>query len=232
MIELRNLSKKYKIGRNNELFALKNINALIEEGDFISVVGKNGSGKTTLLKIMSGLVDCTSGNILLRNNLSFNDIALVSSNERSFFSDFTVFENLNFFQSFFDKDNKSRKKSIISSIEKLNLSKFYKQKFKFLSSGEKKKMSIIRALLRKPKVLLLDEYSLSLDMKSRYEIKKEIFDLNKNNKTTIIQSTHLLEDIVGTSNKLMLLNDKGLEEKLISINVSFKDLKEVVIDGR
>ena len=49
-------------------------------------------------------------------------------------------------------------------------------------------------------------------MKSRYEIKKEIFELNKNNKTTIIQSTHLLEDIVGTSNKLMLLNDKGLEE--------------------
>ena len=52
---------------------------------------------------MSGLVDCTSGNILLRNNLSFNDIALVSSNERSFFSDFTVFENLNFFNHFLIK---------------------------------------------------------------------------------------------------------------------------------
>ena len=161
-IKLRKISKGFPLSKHKKIQILKNINLNIHTGDMIALVGKNGSGKTTLLRVIAERIFPDSGKVSYENHCSNNLVSFVSSNERSFFFNLTVKSNLDFF---IKKTNKKL-------LEDLKVAHLINRKFSSLSNGEKKKFMIIRSILKGGKILILDEFTNSLDLTTKIEIYK------------------------------------------------------------
>ena len=223
MLEVKNISKKFG---NKKV--LDNISLRVDPNQTIALVGRNGSGKSTLLKTICGLLVPDSGEI--SKNIKDYEVSYVSTSERSFFHRLSVIENLNFFFSFYCPEYKKRNYLILEKLEEFRLEKKATQEFFTLSSGEKKKLSIIRAMLKKPKILLLDEYSTSLDYVSRIEAKELLSSLQrKNPEVAIIFSTHFFEEIENFASDVMMLSDNGqIKFKHLPENSKYQDIKEIL----
>lgn len=224
MLETKDLSKSYH-GPNifkkgsKENIVLDKISLKVYPGDSIALIGKNGAGKTTLLKTLSGLIIQDSGEIILDRKTK---ISSVNTNERSFFWRLSVFENLTFFSSF----NKIDKNKIREVLQIFSLEKKIDSLYMHLSSGERKKVSIARSLLKDANLLLFDEATSSLDV-----ISKRIFIntikslLDKNIISAIIFSTHSLNEVLSLSNKILFIdNGKIIQQKSTS---EFKTVDEL-----
>jgi len=224
MLETKNLSKSFnkpnflqKISKENKV--LDKISLKVYPGDRIALIGKNGAGKTTLLKTLSGLIIQDSGEIVLDRKTVLSS---VNTNERSFFWRLSVFENLTFFSSF-DKIDKNKIREVLQIF---NLDKKIDSPYMHLSSGERKKISIARSLLKNANLLLFDEATSSLDV-----ISKRIFIntikslLDKNIISAIIFSTHSLNEALSLSNKIVLIDDgKIIQQKSTS---EFKNVDDL-----
>jgi ABC-type multidrug transport system ATPase subunit len=188
-------------------------------GDSIALIGKNGAGKTTLLKILSGLIIQDRGEIVLDRKTK---LSCVNTNERSFFWRLSVFENLTFFSSF-DKIDKNKIREVLQIF---SLDKKIDSPYMHLSSGERKKVSIVRSLLKNANLLLFDEATSSLDA-----ISKRIFIntikslLDTNFISAVIFSTHSLNEALSLSNKIVLIdNGKIIKQKSTS---EFKNVDDL-----
>ena len=188
-------------------------------GDSIALIGKNGAGKTTLLKTLSGLIIQDSGEIVLDKKTMLSS---VNTNERSFFWRLSVFENLTFFSSF-DKIDKNKIREVLQIF---NLDKKIDSPYMHLSSGERKKISIARSLLKNANLLLFDEATSSLDITSKRIFINTIKSLlDKNIISSIIFSTHSLNEALSLSNKIVLIDDgKIIQQKSTS---EFKNVDDL-----
>ena len=195
MIKIQNLHKTYRarkslLLRGEEEAVFNGLNIEIPLNSFTAIIGLNGSGKTTLFKILSGYTSFDSGSILIKGNnykdyLNNNKVFLVSSEDRSFYYRLTLIQNLKFFVTLFDI-NISQK----DIDEKLIFLGLYEKKDHFyyeLSTGMKQKLSLIRALLVKPDILILDEIERGVDKIMTEKIFNHLSNLKN---TTIIYSTH------------------------------------------
>ncbi len=189
---------------------LKDISFNAKEGDCIALLGKNGCGKTTLLKLISGVLASDKG--LITNNfdmpLNFSQISMVNSNDRSFFWRLSVEENLKFFCSLSNKNSLEKIKETLILLDILDKIDF---PFMSLSQGERKKVSIARALLNNSKILLLDEITNSLDINAKRIVISTLKDLlKKNHLHLIIFATHSLDEVVRLSNRFLFIKDKSI----------------------
>ena len=198
MIALKNVSKIFNYKKNNELYALENINLEIEEGEFCAIIGKSGSGKSTLLHILglldsfsdgyyyfdkkdvSKMSDHTSSNIRARN-MGFvkQDFALIE--------DYTAIENVVIPLYPLKEKNKYQKAKRI--LERLGIEKLSNKEIRSLSGGEKQRVAIARAIINRPRIIFADEPTGSLDSKTASEI-MEIFKSLNNEGRTVIIVTH------------------------------------------
>ena len=208
---------------------LKDISFNAKEGDCIALLGKNGCGKTTLLKLLSGLLTLDKGSIT--NNfdtpLDFSQISMVNSNERSFFWRLSLIENMKFFLPGAKYSNE-----IDYTLNKLGLYNKKDQLIMSLSTGEKKKASIARALIKKPKLLLLDEFTSSLDVISKNDILTELLNLIENRHVdAIIFTTHYLEEVIHLANRVFYLEEGKLKLDL-SLNRQYntEDISKLFFD--
>ena len=170
-IKIKNLTKKYK-----STIALNNISLSIHENELFGLLGINGAGKTTLIKILSGLINKTSGNAYIYNyDLDHNDnikkIINISPQETAIALNLTVLENLKFFQEIY---NQNDNEYLFDIINKLSLNNVINKKAKTLSGGYQRRLSSAISLISKPKILFLDEPTLGLDVISRRELWKII----------------------------------------------------------
>ncbi|MGL5577369.1 MAG: ABC transporter ATP-binding protein [Sarcina sp.] len=195
MLSVKNISKEF----NNEK-VLKDISLEIKENDFITIMGPSGGGKSTLLQIISLLTEPSEGevwfgnskvnfkkekniNLIRRENISmiFQNANLISS--------LNVLENIlittNTNESY--KDKVTRIKNL---LDKVGLSKKYDSSVTSLSGGEAQRVSIARALINKPKLILCDEPTGALDSKNTKKIMQLLLNVQKENKTTLIIVTH------------------------------------------
>ena len=188
LIEVRNLNFEN---------ILSNISLEIFEGDFIAIVGSNGGGKTTLVKLLLNILKPTSGKIQYFENIK-NKIGYVPQNATSTDGIFpaTVEEIIKstFINktSIFKKISNQEKDYINFLMKSFDIENLKSELFAELSSGQKQRVMIVRALVNKPKVLILDEPDIGLDKISQTNFINNLIKINKENKTTIIFVTHHL----------------------------------------
>ena len=229
MIKVTNISKSI-----NDIQILEDVSIDIRPGDNIALLGKNGAGKTTFLRILANLVSPDTGSIKIGGRqITSHDISMVGARSESFFSEITAFENLNFFASFHIKDNSRRYELLLKYLRELEIEEKKDQRFSSLSTGEKKKINIVRELIKKPKLLILDELNNSLDLITRDKMQRILKDmLIKNNELAIIHATHHLDDIIGFSNRAVFLQKKKLSEKdIFKSTGNFLELKDILIQN-
>lgn len=202
--------KKIKIGFKDNV-VIKEANFVVDEGDFICVVGANGSGKSTLIKGILGLIKPFSGKIIFDKSLKTNIGYLPQELRLDDNFPATVFEvvmsgNLGRMGAKVFYGIKEREKAE-DALKLLGIEKLEKQKFSELSGGQKQKALLARALVATSKLLILDEPSNNLDYKSREEFYQTLIWLNKEKKITIMMITHDLDadDLIG--NKIVYIKN-------------------------
>jgi len=225
MLETKNLSKSFyksNIFKQDimKYTILDNISFKVYPGDSIALIGKNGAGKTTLLKTLSGLISQDTGEIIIDK---WTKLSSVNTNERSFFWRLSVFENLSFFSSF----EKIDKNKILEVLQIFSLDKKIDSPYMHLSSGERKKVSIARSLLKNANLLLFDEATSSLDVTSKRLFTDTIKSLlDKNIISAVIFSTHSLHEVLSLSNKILLIdNGTIIQQKSTS---EFKTVDDLI----
>ena len=212
--------------RNRQpIIALRDVSLSIRQGETVALLGPNGAGKTTLIKMLCNLILPNEGrakingfDLLTEGRKIRRVVGLVTSDERSFFWRLTGRANLEFFASLHDIHPKVYKGQINYWLRTLGIEKQADVLFKSYSSGIKKKIAIIRALLHEPEILFMDEASSCLDIPSMRNVQallKENF-LSSGRKT-LIWATHRLEEIESINCRRIVLMNQGevyLDESL------------------
>ena len=200
----------------NSNLVLKDINLDIDEGNFVSIIGKSGSGKTTLLKIISGLKKQTKGTIILNDKILSNDDIFVEPEDRKLglvvqekvlFPHLNVQDNVQFGIASDDKKNEK----CIEMLKKFHISDLIDKYPHEISGGEAQRVALARTLVTKPSVLLLDEPFNGLDQGLKDEIYPDIKRILKENKMTTIMVSHDLNEVKSLSNKIYELNNATLK---------------------
>ena len=231
-IEINNLSKQFK-----NILAVKNINFKINKGTIIGLLGPNGCGKSTTIGMMLGLIKPTSGSVIINNkNIENNRTNLLQ--KMNFISPYielpkklTVEENLKVYGRLYGVIN--LKEKIYNLMEKLNLTEFRLRKTGELSSGQKNRVSLAKALINEPEILLLDEPTASLDPDVGDYIRSFIEDYASNKGTTILLASHNMNEVERLCHEVMMMKngkiiDKGKCGDLIKKH-GRKNLEEVFL---
>ena len=201
LIKCNNLS----IGYNNKILH-NDINFLVEQGDYLCIIGDNGSGKTTLLKTILGLLSPLKGNIIINTKhigyLPQQNKVINEFPASVYEIVLSGMQNQN--KLFYKKEDKIRAKEIIDDF---NLSNKMNTSFKELSGGEKQKTLLARAMCAAKDVLILDEPVNALDEASTKEFYDEIKKLNQNG-LTIIMITHDIDHALINASKILILDNK------------------------
>ncbi|WP_207426758.1 ABC transporter ATP-binding protein [Pedobacter sp. SYSU D00535] len=201
ILEVRNLSKTYE-SAGEQLTVLDDINFSIEKGSTVSIVGPSGSGKTTLLGLCAGLDRSTAGEILLNNiplsPLNEDQRAQVRNQYVGFiFQNFQLLPTLTALENVMvplelrgELNIRPRAMELLEKVGLANRSHHYPSQ---LSGGEQQRVSLARAFSNSPKILFADEPTGNLDAETSERIVKLIFDLNREQGTTLVLVTHDLE---------------------------------------
>ncbi len=205
-ITIKNLVKNY-----NGTEAVKGISLNIKEGEFFALLGPNGAGKTTTINILTGLTNKTSGDVLLFDKDVVKDYkearALIGLVPQEF--NFDIFEkvyNILFFNAgYFGIPRKERRQRIEEVLKELTLWDKKDVPARTLSGGMKRKLMIARALMHKPKILILDEPTAGVDVETRKVMWKYFERLNKEG-TTILLTTHYLEEAEQLCERVAIIN--------------------------
>lgn len=194
--------------------ALRGVSFDVREGEIFGLIGRNGAGKTTLAKIIATLVQPTSGSATVRGADSVRDeervraqIGLASAEERSFYWRLTVEQNLIFFARLYGMRDRAARRRIDTLLELFELSDLRKRRFGELSTGNKQRMAVARALLNSPPILLLDEPTRSLDPLAAASMRKTIASLREGEPpATILLTSHNLAEVEELCERVAIIS--------------------------
>ena len=231
-IEITNLNKKYK-----NTLAVKNINFTINKGKIIGLLGPNGCGKSTTIGMMLGLIKPTSGTVFINGeNIENNRTNLLE--KMNFISPYielpkklTIEENLDVYGRMYGV--KKLKVKIAELMERLNLIEFKKRKTGELSSGQKNRVSLAKALINDPEILLLDEPTASLDPDVGDYVRSIIENFSANGTKTILIASHNMNEVERLCDEVMMMKngeiiDQGTSKDLVNKH-GRKNLEEVFL---
>lgn len=214
---IKNVFKRKKLVK----YAVDNINFEIQEGEFIGFIGPNGAGKTTTIKMLSGILTPTLGGIdALGYNPSRRDpkylsqIGVVLGQKNQINPDLPPIETFLMFKEIYGIEKDAFDKKIEELVKLLDVADIIHVQARRLSLGQRMKCELIAALLHSPKILFLDEPTIGLDVTSQQNIREFLNEYNKIHKTTIILTSHYMQDI------------ERLCERIIII-----DLGQIIFDG-
>ncbi len=232
LVEVKNIKKNY--GKNE---AVKGISFNIKEDEILGLLGPNGSGKTTTIGMLLGLLKPTSGEILINGQkLEGNRIEILE--QINFISPYielpkklTVKQNLTVYGKLYKINNINERIEFLS--EKLRLGGLLKSITGELSSGQKNRVSLAKALINEPKVLLLDEPTASLDPEVGDFVRSFLEDYKKEKKISILLASHNMNEVTRLCKSILMMKDgiiidKGNPEELINKH-GRKNLEEVFL---
>lgn len=211
-LEIKNLTKVY-----NNKNVLNSISFDVKNGEFLSILGPSGCGKTTLLKILIGIENSTSGEVI-KNGV---DITKLDSSKRgmgivfqnyALFPNMTVLENVMYALNLKLKDKDKSKKESVKMIRMVNMEEHINKYPHQLSGGQQQRVAIARTLALKPDIILFDEPMSALDADNRLTLRREIKKIQKELKTTMIYITHDQEEAFSLSDRVMVMNLGNIEQ--------------------
>lgn len=211
IIEVKNVTKRF-----NDKLVLDNISYQVKEGEIFGFIGPNGAGKSTLINIMTSLLTPDSGTIkicgydILKESIKAKECIGYVPQEIALMEEVNAYDNLEFFGALYGLKGKLLKERIEEALKVTGLEKVKKQKVKKFSGGMKRRLNIAIAILHHPKILILDEPTVGVDPQSRNHIFSFIKNVCKEWGTTIIYTSHYMEEIEELCNRVFII-DLGKE---------------------
>ncbi|MHB1630119.1 MAG: ABC transporter ATP-binding protein [Bacilli bacterium] len=211
LIEIRKLSKVFSGANGAQFHVLSDIDLRVAEGDFVALLGPSGSGKSTLLRIMAGLIQPTSGQVLYRGQAFSGTNPGVSMVFQSFalFPWLTVLENVELGLQYASITRAAKREKAIAAIDMIGLDGFEGAYPKELSGGMRQRVGIGRALVMEPDILLMDEPFSALDVLTAENLKRDILELWQMGKIptkAIVLVTHGIEEAVYMADRALVLS--------------------------
>jgi ABC-2 type transport system ATP-binding protein len=220
LVEIKNVHKSFK-----DIKAVKGIDLVIGEGEFLGLLGHNGAGKTTLIEMIEGLQQPDQGEILVmgkswkQNESELHRIIGISFQETKFMDKLSVKETLQMFASFYGLEN-DRVEEILDLVNLQTKKKSYTVN---LSGGQRQRLALGVALLHKPKVLLLDEPTTGLDPAARREVWNILEKLKREENISMILTTHYMEEAEFLCDRIVIMDQgqfiaQGTVPELVAIH--------------
>jgi len=232
-VSIQNLCKTYPVSfarlkrflrRNfkSPVEALRNISFEVHDGEIFGLIGPNGAGKTTLVKTVATLIQPTNGFVTVHGYDSVRDdeqvrriVGLAGAEERSFYWRLTAMQNLMFFARLYGLGGRAGKEKIDKLFDLFELKELAQRRFAELSTGNKQRLSIARAMLADPPVLLLDEPTRSLDPIAAARMREVIKALTHDRRVTVFLTSHNLSEVEELCNRVAIIS-KGQVQALDS----------------
>ena len=250
MIVVENLEKVFKkpirkpgiIGMFKTLFsrkyetkvAVNKINFTINEGEIVGYIGSNGAGKSTTIKMMCGILNPTSGKVLIngiepykKRQTVAKQIGVVFGQKTQLWWDIPLIESFNVLKEIYLISDEEYKERFDFLQEVLDIKDFINQPVRTLSLGQRMRADLAASLLHNPKILFLDEPTIGLDVLVKEKIRNAILMMNKKYNTTVILTTHDMSDIEMLCNRIIMI-----EKGNIIYDGSLKDIKNKFGDLR
>ncbi len=243
MLEIKNLSKSFNMGTDNEATIFSDFNIQINKGECTGILGANGCGKSTLFNIISGVLTPEKGDIILGGK----NINKLKESERARFigrvhqnpsmgvsPSLTILENISLsdkkcqkftLKRLIKKNRIEQYKEMLKTLD-LGLENKLDTEVKFLSGGQRQSLSLLMATLNKPELLLLDEHTAALDPKTSRLIMEKTQELIKTQSITTMMISHNVKDTIKYSDRIVML-DKGH----VILDVRNKDITEKELLG-
>ncbi len=215
ILELKNISKEYK-----DYKALDNVSFSLNKGEIVGLIGPNGAGKTTLMRIIVGLTKQYNGKVNLIDNTSIGCVIETPS----FYPYMTGYENLKYLAELNDVSTEK----VMETIELLGLKEALNKKVRGYSLGMRQRLGIAAALLREPKLLILDEPTNGLDPAGIHELRAYIKDIVIKKEITVLISSHILSELEKLCDRAIIIKH-GKVIDLLDINKSTKYDDVIVI---
>lgn len=228
MIEIRDLRKSYRVYQKREgvwasiqgLFhreyreveAVRGINLQVEQGEFVAFLGPNGAGKTTTLKLLSGVINPSSGHATVmgyvpweRSNDYRRRFALVMGQKNQLWWDLPAADSFRLHQHIYRIEADQFKRSVDELADLLDVQKLLTRPVRELSLGERMKMELIAALLHSPEVLFLDEPTIGLDVIAQHKIQQFLKHYQQVRRITILLTSHYMKDIAALCQRVVVI---------------------------
>ncbi|PFO93882.1 glycerol-3-phosphate ABC transporter ATP-binding protein [Bacillus cereus] len=214
VIELKNVSKVYK---NAEETAVKGVSVHIKKGEFFVLVGPSGCGKSTLLRMIAGLEEISSGDLII-NECVANDLEPKDRNLSMVFQNYALYphlsveENILFGLKVRKVQKEERQKRLMEAIEMVGLKEYVKMKPGQLSGGQRQRVALARAIVSQAPICLMDEPLSNLDAKLRAQMRIEIREIQQRLGITMIYVTHDQIEAMTMGDRIMVLNKGSIQQ--------------------
>ncbi|HOJ12123.1 MAG TPA: ATP-binding cassette domain-containing protein [Clostridiales bacterium] len=235
LIEVKNLSKEYKVVKKKSglrgafagllhrettiVNAVNDISFSIDKGEIVGYIGPNGAGKSTTIKMMSGILAPTKGSILI-NGISpqkdrqqvVKNLGVVFGQRSQLYWDLRLGESFELLKRIYQIPDETYKSNLAVMNEILKINEIIDTPVRQLSLGQRMRGDLAAAILHSPPILFLDEPTIGLDVEVKYAIRKFIRDINLKFQTTIILTTHDLDDIQQLCDRIIIINHGRIVE--------------------
>ncbi len=233
-VGLRNSIKNLFWRERLEKNAVKSISFEVEEGEMLGFLGPNGAGKTTTLKMLCGILFPSSGFASVlgytpweRKKEFKKQISIVMGQKNQLWWDLPANESLYLNKCIYDIEDKEYNDTLNELAELLDVKELLKVQVRRLSLGERMKIEIIAALIHNPRIILLDEPTIGLDIISQKSIREFLKRYNEEKKATILLTSHYMDDIENLCKRVVVVNDGKIiyDDELYKVNESFNQKK-------
>ncbi|MHA7967283.1 ABC transporter ATP-binding protein [Paenibacillus sp. CAU 1782] len=229
-IDVKDLRKDFRVQKNREglsgalkdLFkreyrevrAVKDISFQIPQGEICGYIGENGAGKSTTIKMLTGILVPTAGEIKVNGYVPFrdrekfvNEIGVVFGQRSQLWWDIGVIESFRLLRKVYRVPEQDFRKRLDNLVERLQLGELLNRPVRKLSLGQRMRCELVASLLHNPKILFLDEPTIGLDIVVKTEIRDFLMEMNREEGTTILLTTHDLQDIEALCSRVVMLDD-------------------------
>ncbi len=210
VVEVTNVSKRFRENKK-EFFAVKDVSFSIKKGEIFGLLGPNGAGKTTILNIIIQILAPDSGHIKIfgkeKANIDIMEQLSYVSGETRFHWALRTKDILKMYSMLYDIPKERRAKDIENLVKFFRLQPVLNRKFGYLSTGERMRLIFAKALLNRPKLLLLDEPTLGLDPDISIKVRNEIKRINEKFGTTIILTTHYMPEAEQLADRIAFIDE-------------------------